>query len=189
MRTLLVRGTLLAALALTGCTGVFSPKPIGESPFALAPEEWEGTWTDSQDFLEIRVIDAESGRIEAAWIETRDDGFGLERVEVLIRQTGDALFGNAIENSEEKENAEEAETRYAFFRIGRDGEKLVVWWPSVEAFKAAVEEGTLPGVVTEGGDVVLGDLGPEHQAVLAADESAVLFSWKEPGTLFRPGGP
>jgi hypothetical protein len=189
MRTLLVPAAFLAALVLTGCTGVFSPQPIGGSPLALAPEEWEGTWTDSQDFLEIRVIDSESGRIEAAWIETRGDGFELERVEVLIRQTGDALFGNAIENPDEKESAEEAEFRYAFFRIGREGEKIIVWWPSVEAFKAAVEEGTLPGVVTEGGDVVLGDLGPEHLAILAADESAVLFSWKEPGTLFRPGGP
>jgi hypothetical protein len=184
-----ILSALLVASMLTGCAGVFSPQPVGEAPLALVADEWEGTWTDSRDFLEIRVIDAASGRLEAAWIEASANGFELERIEVLVRASGEALFGNALdEDRSDAAGAGKAPHRYAFFRMARAEGKIVIWWPRLESFARLVEEGGLPGTVTEEGDVVLGELSKEHLSLLAGDEGAALFEWDEPGVLFRPSG-
>jgi hypothetical protein len=184
-------GTLFS-FTLSGCTTVMSTQPVGETPMVLVAEEWEGTRSDTEDFLEMRVIDAEGGRLEAAWIEGREDGFELERIEVVVRRSGDAIFGNALEEADAEDEPggkAEAETLYAFFRLARDGEKLVIWWPEADAFRELVESGTLPGRVTEGKDVVLETLSAEQLALLSSNESAYLYGWKEPGVLFRPGRP
>jgi hypothetical protein len=123
---------------LGGCSAVLSTRPIGEQPLVLVAEEWDGTWTDSEDFLEIRVVDAEQGRLEAAWIEKDDEGFELERIEVLIRQSGETTFANAREmpdddsdgdsDSESDSDRDGTEDQYAFFRLGREGTRR--WMPS-----------------------------------------------------------
>jgi hypothetical protein len=187
MRTHKLLLTTLAGLALTACSGVFSTQPVGREPVTLVAEEWEGTWTDSEGFLEIRIVDADSGRLEAAWIERREGDFELERVEVLLRREGEAVFGSSIQEPESDGDRESEKQRYAFFRLARDGGKIVIWWPSVEAFKDLVEAGTLPGKVTEGDDVELGPLEPEHLAMLAQAEGSGLWQWQEPGVLFRSG--
>ena len=63
MRVRIVFLGLLLGLTAAGCTTVMSTQLVGGSPVSLIPEEWEGTWSDSEDFLEIRVIDAEEGRL------------------------------------------------------------------------------------------------------------------------------
>lgn len=189
MRTHGLLLTTLVGLTLTACAGVFSTQPVGREPLMLLAEDWEGTWTDSEGFLEIRIVDADSGRLEAAWIEKKEGDFKLERVEVLVRQEGEAVFGNAIEEPESDEVQDPKKPRYAFFRLARDGGKIVIWWPSVEGFKALVNAGTLPGKVTDGNDVELGPLDPEHLAMLARGESSGLWQWQEPGVLFRSGAP
>jgi len=188
MRTHGLLLTTLVGLTLAACSGVFSTQPVGREPVTLVAEEWEGTWTDSENFLEIRIVDADSGRLEAAWIERRDGDFELERVEVLVRREGGAIFGNSLQEPESGEGRESEEPRrYAFFRLTRDDGKILIWWPNVDAFKALVEAGTLPGEVTEGNDVELGPLEPEHLALLAGGASSGLWQWQEPGVLFRSG--
>src|SRR5210317_1214779 len=89
--------SLMIALLLGGCSAVLTTEPIGEEPLLIVAEEWEGTWTDSEDFLEIRVVDSAMGRLEVAWIETDAEGFELERVDVLLRQGGEAIYANVLE--------------------------------------------------------------------------------------------
>ncbi len=155
LRVLLLTAAL--PLTLTACTVVYSLQPVGEEPLVLDAEEWEGTWNKGEDFLKIRVVDSQAGRLEAAWIETTEEGFELERVEVLVRKSGDVIFGNAFEEPDEEEEKKVADPWYLFFRIGRGGEQLTLWYPNVKGFKAFVRGGRLPGTVTEGGDV---DLSP-----------------------------
>ena len=177
----------LACAALTGCSTVTSVEPIGKQPLVLVADEWDGTWSDSEDFLEIRVIDPDAGRLEAAWIEIGDDGFELERVEVLLRQSGSSVFGNARElgRNGEVESGGDVETQFVFFRLSREGDKLILWDPKLEAFRSLVEAGTLPGTVTEDGDVVLEPMTTEQLEWLSSDRSSELWDWTEPGILRR----
>jgi hypothetical protein len=55
----------------------------------------------------------------------------------------------------------------------------------VDAFKALVEAGTLPGTVTDGGDVVLDQLSRQQLELLTSEGHAELWSWTEPGVLTR----
>ena len=189
MRIQLICLSAFLSLTLAGCTTVMSTQPVGEVPVALTAEDWEGTWTDSEDFLEIRVIDGEAGQLEAAWIETGEDGFELESVEIFMRRSGDALFGSVLDEPDDEagvgDEEAEPEALYAFFRLARDGKKLVVWWPDVEAFQALVEEGRLPGEVTEGDDVVLEALSEAQLELLSSDQNAGLWEWKSPAILMR----
>ena len=187
---------LLAGMLITGCSSVMSTRPVGEAPLALVSEEWSGTWTDSEGFLEVRVVDPEAGRIEAAWIETHDSGFELERVEVSLRSGGDAVFANVLESANDDGDAaetveggagDEAAPLFAFVRVAREGDKLVLWWPEVEAFRELVEAGKLPGKVTDGKDVVLDQLSSGQLGLLTSDDSASLYDWKDPRVLLRTG--
>jgi hypothetical protein len=187
-----VLASLLIGSLLGGCSAVLSTEPVGSEPLALLAEEWDGTWSDSQDFLELRVIDSESGRLGVAWVEYRGDDFDLERLDVWLRKSGDVIFANVLEVADDDEGTDgsvddttSGADPYALFRVSREGEKLIVWSPKLDAFKALVEEGKLPGTVTEGGDVVLGSLSDAQLTLLASDESAHLWSWQEPGILLR----
>ena len=171
MRSRVVAGCVLAGMLAAACSSVMSIQPVGEAPLVLVPEEWSGTWSDSEGFLEVRVVEPEAGRIEAAWIEASDSGFELERVEVYLRSSGEAIFANVLElKSDGVEAAEtvdgggvaEEAPLYAFLRVARDGDKLVLWWPKVEAFRELVEAAKLPGEITEEDDVVLDELTPEQ---------------------------
>lgn len=192
MRMRDVLASLLIGSLLGGCSAVLSTEPVGNEPLVLLAEEWDGTWSDSEDFLEIRVVEPEAGRLGVAWIEYSVNGFDLEHLDVWLRRSGDVIFANVLEVSDEDPGTDgsvddtgaEAEP-YAFFRLAREDGKLVVWNPKLEAFKALVEDGKLPGTVTEGGDVVLGTLSDAQLALLASDDSAHLWSWKEPGILLR----
>jgi hypothetical protein len=136
------------------------------------------------------VVDEAAGHIEVAWIETRAGEFEVERVEVFVRRVGELIFASVREvpghDGDEADSG--SERPYAFLRLDRESEKLLMWWPNVDAFKALVEAGKLPGKVTDSGDVVLEKLSAENLTVLSDDESATLWEWKDPGVLRRSSG-
>lgn len=57
-KTLLVA---LSVLSLAGCSSVYCTKPVGEKAVYVQPEDWEGTWinSDMDNPLSIKVLDAE----------------------------------------------------------------------------------------------------------------------------------
>lgn len=172
-------GVALALLLGAGCDYVVSSKPVGESPLVLEESEWKGTWLHGDGPLTVRIAEAQEGRLEVAWIEEKDDALVLESVSAQLRTSGDWIFASftGIDDELDKEG-------YLWGRLERDEDRLLLWWPRPERFRRLVEEGLLPGEVDDG-DVVLGELGEQHLAIIGSEEHGVLFAWDEPMTFQR----
>lgn len=181
---------LAASVLFAGCSAVLSTQPVGEQPIDLSDGSWDGTWSDTDDFLEVRVLDAQAGRLQAAWIESRNDGFEIEQIEVWLRRGGDATYANVIEledagSDSEEDSGDAPALHFAFVRVAREGDRLTLWHPRLEAFKALVEAGELPGAITDSGDVVLGALSEKQLERLSSSDGGELWDWANPGFLVR----
>lgn len=86
---------LALCLVLTGCAYVDTPE--GKTPLNLQGQEaaWTGYWFDGEMMIRTRVENAEQGTLQAAWIDTHDNTFALEKMRFLLRQTDDTLYANA----------------------------------------------------------------------------------------------
>ena len=125
----------------------------------------------------MRVVDAEQGRLLAAWIEESGDGLKLETWQVQIRASGSWSFANVKDDNE-------GEQRYLFTRIKNDDGQILFWLPDSDAFTAAVKAGHLPGEIFESG-VRLSALGSSHLEVLKSANGPNLFEWDQPLVLLR----
>jgi hypothetical protein len=185
---------LFLLLALTGCNAVLVTEPVGDEPVTLETGKWQGTWLSREFTLITTVLDAEAGLLQAAWLERGQDGANMEVYRGHVRSSGEWLFismpkpppeevaqGTAAEDGAA---GEDGVAEYFWARLSNDGRTAVVWWPSVEAFRAAVREGRLPGIVKEDDDVRLGELQPDHLALINAPASGLL-GWEEPMVFVR----
>ena len=170
---------LIACIALTallaGCDYVASRHPVGSAPLALEGGEWKGTWLHDDGPLSVRVVDAERGLLEVAWVEEKDGELALESVDVFLRRHEDWIFASFA-------GIDEDEPNLVWSRLGREGDRVFLWWPRPEEFKRLVEGGLLPGTV-DGDDVLLDRLGAGHLAIIASEEHGVLFARDEPMTF------
>ena len=171
---LTVFGVLMVVLA--GCDLVASRYPVGEA-MSVEESEWEGTWLGGDGALTVRVVDAEKGLLEAAWVEEKDGEFVLEAVGVYLRQFDDWTFASFS-------GVEDEEPDLLWSRLGRDQDQLFLWWPRPEEFERLVKAGLLPGKM-EDGDVLLDRLEAEHLALIVSEENGVLFAWDEQMTFHR----
>lgn len=165
-------------LVTFGCNPVTSRHPVGTEPLQLEAPEWEGTWSNPEGSLEVRIVDAKAGQLEAAWIELEEDGFELETLEVHLLRGGGALFASVRENPTEDPD-------YLIALIDKEENQILIWWPDGDKFKRLVEDGQLPGEVSEDGAVTLGKLEPQHLTLLTSEEHETPFQWRKPGVLFR----
>lgn len=157
-----------------GCNAVYSTKPVGEKSVSAAAEDWDGTWIAStmSTPVTLQVTDAQKGLLKAVWIEK----MSLESCEVQLLESGEWMFGTVKDKDQIN--------LFVWGRIKKDGNQIIVWFPSVSRIKDLVQAGKLPGTVDEDGDVTLGDLKAEHLARLTNAESP-LFEWEEPLVLVR----
>lgn len=171
--------TAVIVLMIPACNAVFIEQPIGENPLVATAEDWEGTWVNGEGAGRIEVVDPDKGLLKVVWIEegTKD----LESAQVHLRELGPWIVAS-MKDGEHSESI-----RYFWARVRWENGQIVVWAPNAKNFKQLVEEGKLPGVVTEGGDVILGDLKPEHYTLITSGAEGVLFEWDEPGVLLRIG--
>jgi len=165
----------IMAATITGCGVVYTTQPIGEKPSLIEAKNWEGTWTNGEDFLTINVLDETNGLLQAAWIEHDQNQIKLESCKVHLLESGDWVFVSI----QDKDNPK----RYGWGRIKKDGQQVVVWLPDSVKFKTLVKEGQLPGRI-ENDDVVLGDLTSEHLKLITSETEGVLFEWDKP-IVFR----
>src|ERR1700675_334006 len=113
----LFKGMLVAVsvLSLAGCSTVYSTKPMGEKIVAAEPEEWEGTWINSEmNMVSIKVIDAKKGILKSMWIENMK----MESCEFQLLESGTWMFGST--KKDDKDN------RYIWGRIKKDAGQLGV---------------------------------------------------------------
>lgn len=165
--------TIACACVIAGCANVYSTGPMGETPFVVKADEWQGTWVHKDGSVDIKVIDATSGRLQVAWIENMK----LASHNVQLLQAGERLFGSVEDDGNTN--------KYLWGLVKKDKNQIVIWTPSVSRFKILVEDHTLPGTVSKDKDVMLGNLTGEHYAVITSETRGILFDWDSPVILIR----
>jgi hypothetical protein len=172
--------TVGIALLCCGCSVVYVPRPIGESPKNIESErsEWAGTWTHANGAMTVAVEDGSNGVLKVGWVESEGGGFKCETMDVYLRESGDWTLASMRPREETNEN------RFTWARIERKDRMAILWAPDVSKFKDLVREGRLPGT-NDGGDVVLGHLGSNELALIRSESNGVVFAWDEPLVLMK----
>lgn len=179
-------GVLALALLSGGCSAVLTVEPVGREPVVLDPAEWDGVWcdldaaathlsgvrVDEGDCLTLTVIDPEEGTLEVVDPKSREP----DRAAIVRRTPGsDAMFLTVPYPPDANEHA-------FWVRIRVNDGVLLFWEPTVDAFRALVESGSLPG--SSGQDVVLFPLDADALGLIREQES-LLFRWEDPEVLVR----
>lgn len=190
---------LLAALLLGGCEAVLTQQPMGDQVVTLDAATWEGTWLGKEIVMVTTILNAEEGRLQAAWLERSSEGARFESATGTVRQSGDWLFLNMeAQQFEEDPPATGADAatdagapaarpaEFLWGRVSNDGRQVLLWWPAVEPVRQAVADGRLPGTAAEEEDVVLGPLDAAQMELLNAP-AGNLLNWSEPLVFVRIG--
>jgi hypothetical protein len=170
-----------ACLALSACSAVYAPQPLGDQPYAL-DSSWTGTWQSDDGVFSTAVVNGEQGLLQIASIETKSGGIDIETFQGFVRSQN----GLVIISIKDKET----DHGYHWFVVKDDIEHYaLLWLPDPAAFKTAIIEGKLPGTVLEpddedSDDVVLGNLAPVHFELIANPASG-LIDWRKPFVLIR----
>lgn len=159
---------------LAGCESVLTTQPIGDTVVQLSPEQWQGTWLHHDAVFTTTVLDKDKGSLQASWIEQSEVGIEMEVAEGTVRATGDMTFFVTKDKTKEL---------FHWARVEKGDNYLIMWSPNVEQFKVLINDGRLPGKVTEGG-VLLGELKPEAIQMID-DPTANLLEWKDPDIFIR----
>ena len=179
MKTLKIASIVIVILLLAaGCRGVYATRPVGEKPLPLVAADWEGTWKNEDTTLKLAIQDAEKGVLDLSWMEGEPQKPSLEKSAAVLLQSGDRFFASM------KDREHPERELYLWGRIKKDRDRLLIWAPDYERFKNLVEKGLLPGKA-EDDAVILGDLKPEHYAIISSDSNGVLYDWENPIVLIR----
>ncbi len=167
------------AFMMYGCGNVFVSQPIGQKPYKVEAEDWEGTWFNPDGSSStIKVLDGENGILEIAWIEDSDNTLKLESYEVYLRDSGQWILGSMkVKDNSDKDS-------YFWGRIEKEERQIIFWRPDLDKFENLVKEGKLPGKINAY-NVILGDLKPEHLEIITSEDSGVLFCWDKPLVLMK----
>ncbi len=159
------RSLLLVLLVATaGCSAVTisQPLPLTEKPADQA--RLEGIWSMSDD-EPVYLRFASNGVAQLAGVEWDEDenAFHLERCELIFSDGEHARF---LSLRCFEDGAWEEEYSFLRYVVTSDGD-LVLWLPSPDAFKEAIAEGRLKGVVSQ---------GKQSTSVTVTDDPAVLLA-------------
>jgi len=169
----------LILLTTCGCNSVISKRPVGEKPARIVAKEWEGNWVTTDGAVKVKVVDADQGILEVAWLEDDKQGNStLKTADIEVRESRGWLFANTKE--------EDKGRGYLWGRIRNEDGQMMVWSPDETLFKQLMKEGVFPGKV-DGDDVILEDLKPQHLKIITSGEGGVLFSWHEPTVFMKVG--
>jgi hypothetical protein len=189
MTRTLARAALLLALTacLGGCTTVRVAHPMGDSPAMLDPVEWNGTWCDAKylappadgrapsgqdaDCVALTVVDAAGGVVDV--VSPSEPGDTYRAHFRHIADDRDAMFVSIEDGA-----------AFDFeLRARVDGNLLIAWDVSGDAFAEEVAAGRMVGRVEDGSV----QLDRPTAAVLAriASRDGGLFDWTHPLVLVR----
>ncbi|MEI8340097.1 MAG: hypothetical protein WCH43_01005 [Verrucomicrobiota bacterium] len=172
---------LLIAIVLSGCSAVYTTKPVGENPKNLTHEvpEWEGVWCNAEgDTFKVNVADPAKGLLQVAGIEEKGNTFELKKYTIHLRESGNWCFASC-RNEDVKDR-----DLYVWARISRDGRQIIFWAPDTDKFKQLVTKGQLPGKI-EKDEVVLGELDPKQMELITSGSNGVLLQWEKPMILTK----
>jgi hypothetical protein len=175
---ILTAAVVTLAMTLSACSTVLVREPIGEAPYPVQREEWEGEWIQEDGLTIIHVADEGEGTLLIAGVEEKDGALRLETLEVTLRQSGGWVFASMRD-----ESASGKADEYVWARVRKTDNLIVVWLPDADKFRQLIEEGILPGETGDG--ILLKDLKKEHYEIITSEAQGVLFEWDEPMILRR----
>ncbi len=176
-------------LILSGCSSVTSKYPVGLENFAVIGNDWNGTWGSDEMAITILVKDEAKGIVQLAWIERNLDKLKFQSVTCRIMKGRKWLYANVLEAS-----GENVGDFYFWAKVKKDDNKIVIWRPSVAAFRDAVAAKRLqaasaaPDRTKE--DAISDDSvqiidPPEVLVDLVESSGSTYFEWEEPTTLVK----
>lgn len=163
-------------IALSGC--LYSPHIMGEKPAQIDPKDWNGTWVDQDGkALIVEVIDPERAVLRVSGLKGMD--FEYDVAVAYLRVSGNWMFLSMQAGGDDSSPG-----FYLWWRIERYKETVLSWLPDLSKFKSLVSRNVLPGV-SEKDVVFLGELTPEHSAIISSEKHGVFFHWDNPGVFRR----
>ncbi len=168
------------SILFCGCSAVYSPYLIGETPTNIEEEKskWEGTWLHADGSVTVKVLNASKGILKIGWVDTEQRGLKYEEANVFLRDGGGWTFANFEAPDESNE------IFYVWARIKHEENQVILWVPDEEKFGDLVEAEQLPGEV-DGSDVRLEKLTPQHIDLITAETNGILFKWDEPMVFIK----
>ncbi len=184
---------VLLIFIVTGCSSVTSQYPVGLENYPLTADAWNGTWFSDEAAITIQVTDAEKGIVQLAWIEKNLDKLKFESFTCRIMKGRKWLYGNVLPAADESKKAGE---HYFWGKLKKEDNKIIIWHPSVAAFREAVATKRLQAIPTDQGktkeerfsdDSIHIIDGPEVLIDLVESSDSTYFEWEEPTILIRMG--
>lgn len=178
---------------VAGCSSVTSQYPVGLENYPLTADAWNGTWFSEEAAITIQVTDAEKGIVQLAWIEKNLDKLKFESFTCRIMQGRKWLYGNVLEVADENKKAEE---HYYWGKLKKEENKIIIWHPSVAAFREAFAAKRLQAIPADQGktkeerfsdDSIHIVDRPEVLIDLVESSGSTYFEWEEPTILIRMG--
>jgi len=168
-------------LLFTGCSSVTIPQPLSSPPQPVDQEQFEGTWLFEHNTFAVRF--ASNGVARIACTEWRDDDFGLLRGEMVVTEGRE---NNYISVRFEEDG--QWTNDYLVFQYKFAGDALVLWWPNVDEFEAAIRAKRLQGDVSKNkyaASISITNSPSELLAFLNDPARKTLFEYKDPIVLRR----
>ncbi|MDK9708895.1 MAG: hypothetical protein OEL83_17775 [Desulforhopalus sp.] len=178
-------------LLLGGCSSVTSQFPVGLDDYQVTAKDWAGTWLCGDALITIKVKDEAKGILQLAWIEEKSGNLQFESIICQVSKGRKWLFANVLEESGKK-----ADGTYFWGKIAKEDRKIVIWRPSVAAFREAVAAKRLQAMASttdpnktdtyRDDSVHLLDK-PETIIDLVESGGSTYFEWEEPMILIKFG--
>ncbi|MFH0781718.1 MAG: hypothetical protein V2B20_07155 [Pseudomonadota bacterium] len=137
---------ILLMLCFTGCSSVTSNYPVGLENYPVTADAWNGTWFSDEVAITIHVTDEEKGLVQLAWVEKNLDKLKFESVTCRIMKGRKWLYGNILETEDKTERNRDS---YFWGKIKIENNTIVIWHPSVAAFRDAVAAKRLQPIKTK----------------------------------------
>lgn len=181
---------ILMLLLISGCSVVVSKQPIGLKDHKIEVEAWAGQWMSEGTASSLRVLNADNGLVQLAWVEWKKDKPVLETMTCRILEGRKWLYANVLEITGE----EGVDGYYYWARIKKDKNQIVIWPPLPAAFQAAAEESKIKAILedrkksadgkTRAETIKLTD-APANIVDLVEGAGATYFDWENPIVLIR----
>ena len=168
---------LIFITLICSCSSIRSIHKLGEEPYMLNAEEWEGTWIAGDEAYTVKVVnwqssifvDSTSSEIEVMSIENDK----IVKHNFFIKQTGSNTYGNLVTK----------EKHYIFVKFKKRKNEIIIWLPNFDMMKEAIDSKKLAGVVKDK-DVLLKSDEKVFNTFFTDNEDQMLFKYEEP-FIFR----
>jgi len=102
-KTVKIFSVMLLSLVITGCP-VVSKNIVGLTDYKLDTKQIEGTWTNDEGAMLIKVIDSDKGILKMFPLEDKEK---IETMKIKIMKGKSWLYFNILPEEESKDNEEQ----------------------------------------------------------------------------------